>query len=84
MRVSSPVAVVSSMASEAFKPAMSAAHQFERLRSRSDPAFEEFYRIYAESIAERGRKSKTWIGEMVASLDYATLLSKKEDGRVTG
>jgi GNAT superfamily N-acetyltransferase len=62
---------------------MSLAHQFERLRSRSDPAFEEFYGIYVQSIAARERKSKTWIGEMVASLDYRTVLLKK-DGRVTG
>jgi GNAT superfamily N-acetyltransferase len=62
---------------------MSVAHKFERLQSSSDPAFEDFYRIYTESIVERERKSRAWISEMVARPDYVTVLLK-EDGRVEG
>src|SRR5437016_9847472 len=40
-------------------------YKFEGLTSCSHPDFEEFYRIYADSITARERKSRTWICEMV-------------------
>ena len=56
---------------------------FEQLRSCSDPAFDEFYRIYAESIAQREQKSRAWICEMVHRADYKIFLWKR-DSQVIG
>jgi ribosomal protein S18 acetylase RimI-like enzyme len=56
---------------------------FEPLRSCNEPAFEEFYSIYTESIAEREQKPKTWICEMVRRHDYRFFLLKR-DGHVIG
>lgn len=53
--------------------------KFEELTSCSEPAFAEFYRIYAESIAEREQKSKDWICEMVRRPEYKLFLLKRDD-----
>ena len=58
-------------------------YKFEELTSCSHPDFEEFYRIYANSIAARERKSRTWICEMVGRSDYKFLLLKHSN-QVTG
>ena len=62
---------------------MTDSNQFEQLRSCSDPAFDEFYRIYAESIAHREQKSRAWICEMVNRPDYNMFLLKA-DSQVIG
>lgn len=58
-------------------------YQFEELKSGSAPEFEEFYSIYAESIAARERKSKVWITEMTGKAEYKILLLKHK-GHVIG
>jgi GNAT superfamily N-acetyltransferase len=58
-------------------------YQFEELKSGSDPEFEEFYSIYADSISERERKSKAWILEMAGRAEYKILLLK-HNGHVIG
>jgi hypothetical protein len=62
---------------------MPEADKFEQLRSCKEPAFEEFYQIYAESISVREQKSKAWICEMVRSSDSKFLVLKRND-RVIG
>lgn len=62
---------------------MSNQHQFEELKSGNDAEFEEFYNIYAESIAARERKSKAWICEMTGKAEYRILLLKHK-GHVVG
>ena len=57
--------------------------KFEQLASCSDRAFEEFYQIYAESIAQRERKTKTWICEMTNRSDYRIFLLK-QGGKAVG
>jgi len=57
--------------------------KFGQLASCGETAFEEFYRIYAESISKRERKSKAWICEMVGRSDYKIFLLKRSD-RVIG
>ncbi len=56
---------------------------FERLTSDRDTAFEDFYRIYIESISYREQKSKTQIAEMVSRPDYKFLLLKR-NGQTIG
>jgi GNAT superfamily N-acetyltransferase len=51
-------------------------YQFEELKSGSGPEFEEFYTIYADSIAARERKSKAWISKMAGKAGYKILLLK--------
>gem|GEM_PF-286272 len=53
-------------------------YQFEELKSSSDPEFEEFYSIYADSISARERKSKAWISEMAGRAEYKILLLKQD------
>src|SRR5437660_6183735 len=62
---------------------MSDPYQLEELKSGSDPEFEEFYSIYAESISARERKSKAWISEMAGRAEY-TILLLKNNGHVIG
>ncbi len=57
--------------------------KFEPLRSCNEPAFEEFYRIYAGSISIREQKSKVWLCEMVSRSDCKFLLVKRKE-RVIG
>lgn len=57
--------------------------EFEQLTSCSDPDFESFYRIYADSIAQRERKPKTRICEMAGRSDYKIFVLKR-NGRVIG
>ena len=57
--------------------------QFEQLKSCSQPAFREFYRIYAESIAAREQKSESWICEMVCN-PHNKILVVKRNGHVKG
>jgi hypothetical protein len=56
---------------------MPEAHKFEQLRSCDDPAFDDFYRIYAESISHREQKSRDWICEMVQRSDYDIFLLRR-------
>jgi len=58
---------------------MPASDKLEQLRSCSDPAFDEFYRIYAESISQREQKSRAWICEMVRRPDYKIFLLKQSN-----
>jgi len=51
----------------------------EQLKSCVEPAFEEFYRIYADSISEREQKSREWICEMVRRSDYKVLVMKRNN-----
>jgi len=62
---------------------MTGSNQFEQLQSCGDPAFDEFYLIYAESIAYREQKSRAWICEMVNRPDYKMFLLKA-NGQVIG
>ena len=62
---------------------MSDSDRFEQLASCSDPDFENFYRIYADSISERERKPKAWICEMAGRSDYKIFLLKRS-GSVIG
>lgn len=57
--------------------------QLELLESCTEPAFREFYRIYAESIAVREQKSESWLCKMVHKPDNRILLMKS-DGHVKG
>lgn len=56
---------------------------YQLLNSANDPSFEEFFRIYAESIHPREQKSKSLIARMTARADYKFFV-QKDDGRVTG
>src|SRR5215471_12232096 len=78
MRVRTPDAALNY--NSAFMPD---SEKFEQLRSCSDPAFDESYRIYAESIARREQKSREWICEMVHRPDYKIFLLKR-NGQVIG
>jgi len=62
---------------------MSDPGQLEQLKSCTEPAFREFYRIYAESIAPREQKSEAWICEMVRKPENKILLMKR-NGHVKG
>jgi hypothetical protein len=53
--------------------------KLEQLKSCREPAFEEFYRIYANSISEREQKSRAWICEMVCRSDYKVLVMKRNN-----
>lgn len=57
--------------------------QLEQLKSCTEPAFREFYQIYAESIAVREQKSESWLCKMVHKPDNKILLMKR-DGHVKG
>ena len=57
--------------------------QLELLESCTEPAFREFYWIYAESIAVREQKSESWLCKMVHKPDNRILLMKR-DGHVKG
>lgn len=57
--------------------------QLEQLKSCTEPAFREFYGIYAESIAVREQKSESWLCKMVHKPDNEILLMKR-DGHVKG
>jgi ribosomal protein S18 acetylase RimI-like enzyme len=57
--------------------------QLEQLKSCGEPAFREFYRIYAESIAAREQKSESWICEMVHNPRNKILVMKR-NGHVKG
>lgn len=57
--------------------------QLEQLKSCTEPAFREFYGIYAESIAVREQKSESWLCKMVHKPDNKILLMKR-DGHVKG
>lgn len=57
--------------------------QLEQLKSCTEPAFREFYEVYAASIVAREQKSESWICEMVHKPDYKILLMKR-DGQVKG
>lgn len=52
---------------------------YESLTPGDSSAYEEFYRIYAESMPLRERKPAAEIAAMVARPDYKILLVKKED-----
>jgi hypothetical protein len=56
---------------------------YQLLKSAADPSFEQFFRIYAESIHAREQKPKELIAKMVARRDYKIFLQKL-DGDVTG
>jgi len=62
---------------------MSDSDQLQQLKSCSEPAFQEFYQIYASSIAAREQKSKAWICEMVSNPNNKVLVMKR-DGQVKG
>ena len=57
--------------------------QLEQLKTCSEPAFREFYQIYAASIAVREQKPEPWICEMVRKPDNKILVMKRE-GHVKG
>lgn len=59
------------------------AKQLELLKSCSEPAFREFYKIYASSIAAREQKSEDWICKMVRNPENKILVMK-DTGRVKG
>ena len=56
---------------------------YQLLNSATDPSFEEFFRIYAESIHPREQKPKALIARMVTLPDYR-LFVQKEDDRAMG
>lgn len=56
-----------------------AQYTYEPLVSSSDPSFDEFYRIYVESIPLRERKPKTQISAITTRPDYKILLLKRND-----
>lgn len=58
---------------------MSGSDKLEQLTSCSDPAFDEFYRIYADSIVLREQKSRAWICEMVNRSDYRIFVLKQNN-----
>src|SRR5579864_1586650 len=62
---------------------MSDPDQLEQLKSCTEPAFREFYQIYAASIAAREQKSEAWICEMVRKPDTKVLVTKR-GGHVKG
>ncbi len=55
----------------------------EALASDSDPAFEDFYRIYSESISSREQKPRAQISRMLGRADYRVLLLKRR-GQTVG
>ncbi|HEY6251295.1 MAG TPA: GNAT family N-acetyltransferase [Candidatus Angelobacter sp.] len=57
--------------------------KLEQLKSCNEPAFREFYEIYAASIAAREQKSEAWICEMVRKPDNKVLVIKR-GGQVKG
>jgi hypothetical protein len=57
--------------------------QLEQVKSCDEPAFREFYRIYAQSIAAREQKSESWLCEMVHNPENK-ILALKHDGHVKG
>ena len=57
--------------------------QLEQLKSCSEPAFREFYEIYASSIAAREQKSEAWICKMVHNPENKILVMK-DNGHVKG
>jgi GNAT superfamily N-acetyltransferase len=56
---------------------------FQLLTTADDRAFEDFYRIYAESVEAREQKPRKQIAAMAARRDYEILLAKRA-GRVIG
>ena len=54
-------------------------YSYKLLVSGSDPAFDDFYRIYAESISLREQKPKIQISAIAARPDYKILLLEKND-----
>lgn len=52
-------------------------HTFEPLVSSNDPSFDEFYRIYVESMPLRERKSKNLISTIATRPYYKILLLKR-------
>ena len=57
--------------------AMYVQDSYEPLTSSDGSSFEEFYRIYAESIPLEERKTRAQISEMIARSDYKILLVKR-------
>ena len=51
-----------------------AQYNYKPLVSSRDPSFEEFYKIYVESIPLRERKPKTQMSAIIARPDYKILL----------
>ena len=51
---------------------------YEPLVSSNDPSFEEFYRIYAESLPVREQKSTALVSAMATRPDYKILLFKRD------
>jgi len=56
---------------------------FEPLDSAGGSAFEDFYRIYAESIAVPEQKSRDQLAAMIERPDYQVLLARRR-GQVVG
>jgi ribosomal protein S18 acetylase RimI-like enzyme len=54
-------------------------YKLEELGACSHSDFEEFYRIYADSIAARERKSRSWICEIVGRSDDKILLLRRQN-----
>ncbi len=49
---------------------------YQSLVSAADPSFEDFFRIYAESIQPREQKSRELISRMLGRPDYKVLVQK--------
>ena len=58
-------------------------YSFESLAAAEGPFFEDFYRIYAESITVREQKPRDQIAALVEQPDYRVLLARKS-GRIVG
>ena len=56
---------------------------YEALASVADPDFEDFFRIYSESIQPREQKPRHLISRLIGSGDYRVLL-QKQGGEVVG
>ena len=56
---------------------------YQRLSSTNDPSFNDFYRIYADSIRPSEAKTEAQIAAMLSRFDYFVLLMKKS-GIVVG
>lgn len=57
---------------------------YQPLVSSRDPAFDEFFAIYVESIPLRERKTRAQISEIVTRPDYRVLLIKKKNTMILG
>jgi GNAT superfamily N-acetyltransferase len=54
-------------------------YTYNPLDSYSDPSFDEFYKIYVDSLPPSERKSKEQIAAIITNPDYRTLLLKSND-----